>query len=131
MQKSDLREIILYIFFGVLTVGVNLTIYIGIRWIGISVIVATLIAWVVAVLFAFYTNRKYVFSNSAIEKEYFLKEMYLFFKSRILTLIIEVVLTFCLISVLKLYEPLMKILIQGIVIILNYLLSKLYVFKLD
>ena len=120
---------ILYIIFGVLTTIVNFVVF-GtlIKFIDNLLIVNTL-AFVVAVLFAYFTNNKYVFKE---EKEKNLKEkinkIIKFYSTRITTFIIETAILYILVFI-GLKDIVAKILVAIIVIILNYLLSKWIVFS--
>ncbi len=120
---------ILYIIFGVLTTIVNFVVF-GtlIKFIDNLLIVNT-IAFVVAVLFAYFTNNKYVFKE---EKEKNLKEkinkIIKFYSTRITTFIIETAILYILVFI-GLKDIVAKILVAIIVIILNYLLSKWIVFS--
>ena len=88
--------------------------------------IANIIAWITSVTFAYFTNRKFVFESNSNSK---LKEAFKFYASRIFTLIVEMVLMFLLISKLQFSDKLIKPIVQVIIIILNYLLSKIFVFK--
>ncbi len=92
--------------------------------------IAIIISWILAVSFAYVTNRKYVFKSKS--KDIF-KEVVSFFSARIVTLLIEMVIMWFFVTFLKLNSNLWTIfwtiVVQFIVIILNYLFSKLFVFK--
>lgn len=126
------KEIILYLIFGVLTTLISLVTY----YILVSTILnpdkafelqlANIISWIVSVLFAYITNRRYVFESKNKNKK---KEISKFFLSRIMTLIMDMLIMFIGVTVLKGNDKIIKILSQVVVIIANYLLSKLMVFK--
>ena len=88
--------------------------------------IATIISWIISVLFAFFTNKKYVFES---KNKFNFKEMISFILSRLSTLFIEMLLMYLLVTICKYNDKIMKIAVQIIVIILNYLLSKFLVFK--
>ena len=137
------KEIILYVFFGALTTLVNFAVYFFCKSIGIGYEVSTVIAWVAAVLFAFVTNKKYVFENRESGVKIFLKQMLLFFGGRLFSLGLELLimkigmdclnageLTVVLFSKqLPLGEFITKTTAQIVVLITNYLISKLLIFK--
>lgn len=89
-------------------------------------IVSNILSWIVAVIFAYYTNRWFVFKSNNKNK---IKEFITFSLSRVITLLIDTSLMILLIEKLNLNDMLSKILVQVIVIIGNYLISKLFVFK--
>ena len=71
-QRFDkYREIILYLFFGGCTTLVNIVAYYICSRIGFGTAISTIIAWVLSVLFAYVTNRKYVFENTALSADDF------------------------------------------------------------
>ncbi len=127
------KEIINYLIIGGLTTIVSLSIYYLLVLTvlnpenALELQFANVISWVFAVIFAYYTNRKYVFES----KNKSSKEMIKFFLSRVTTLIIDMVLMYLLVSLLHFNDKIIKIIVQIIIIILNYLLSKFIVFKGD
>ena len=126
------KEALLYLFFGVCTTLVNLVT----KWIllltvidssnAIQLQVAIIISWIVSVLFAYVTNRKYVFESKS--KSIF-KEISSFFGSRVLTLILEMVIMYIFVTALNFNVYLFTIISQVLVIVLNYVFSKLFVLK--
>lgn len=125
------EEAVKYLIFGVLSTIVNfVTYYIAARIIGIDEVISSGISWFVSVLFAYITNKKYVFKSKAKNVKGLLKEIGVFFSSRILTGILCDVGTFALmVKVLKINDVVSKIVTQVMVVILNYIFSKMYVFK--
>lgn len=126
------EEIINYVIMGVLTTIVSLaTYYILVLTIlnplnAIELQIANIISWIVSVTFAYVTNRKFVFKST---NKNVLKEAINFFVSRISTLLIDMGLMFLFVTELNFNDKTMKLVDQIIVIILNYVLSKLFVFK--
>lgn len=124
------QDKILYLVFGVLTTAVNT----GVFWLcahplDIPVLPATMIAWFVAVLFAYYTNRKWVFhSEASTGKEYF-RECVSFFLCRLGTGILDWVLMYLLVDRLHFNDLVVKVCVNILVIILNYAASKLLIFR--
>ncbi len=126
------KEALLYLFFGVCTTLVNLVT----KWIllltvinssnAIQLQVAIIISWIVSVLFAYVTNRKYVFESKS--KSIF-KEISSFFGSRVATLVLEMIIMYIFVTVLNFNVYLFTIISQVLVIVLNYVFSKLFVFK--
>lgn len=128
---SKKKEIILYLIFGVLTTVVSLATYYlcTITFLNpnnaIEIQIANIISWITCVTFAFFTNRKYVFES----KEDIKKEGIKFYISRLSALLIDVVMIFVFVSLLKINDKIIKLVNQVIIIIFNYIASKLFVFK--
>lgn len=98
-----------------------------------STFLPVLLSWFLANMFAFFTNRKYVFGSQAHSAGRFLLEMTKFFAARLLTLAIDVVLMFVLVDLTGihggLYEFCAKIFSNVVVLVLNYIFSKVFVFR--
>lgn len=126
------REIINYLIFGFLTTLVSLITYYLLTItildveVGFELQIANVLSWCIGVLFAYFTNRKYVFS-SRNESKY--KEFIKFLTSRISTLVLDMSIMFIFVSYLKYNDQIIKLVSQIVVIICNYLLSKIIVFK--
>ena len=88
--------------------------------------IANVISWVLAVAFAFVTNRVFVFKSK--NKKVF-KEMCSFVSSRIFSLFLDMLSMFIMVSVLSWNDKIAKLIVQVIVTVVNYILSKLFVFK--
>lgn len=124
------KEISIYIIFGVLTTIVNILTYALLTKVfGFGYQFATVMAWFTAVLFAYYTNKKYVFkfSDTGLVKAF--KYFLLFSYYRILSLIIDVVIMYVLIDILLMNDLVTKIIANIIVVAINYMTSKVFVFK--
>ncbi|MBQ8054552.1 MAG: GtrA family protein [Lachnospiraceae bacterium] len=124
------KDVILYLVFGVFTTVVNIVSY----WVcahvfGMSVMASTVIAWALAVFFAYVTNRTMVFHSSATEKGEILKEIGSFFACRLGTGVVDWVIMFVFVNVLHFNDMIVKIAANFIVIVLNYILSKFVIFK--
>lgn len=126
------KEIINYLIFGILTTIINLiTYYILIITIldpnnPLQLQISNIIAWITSITFAYITNKKYVFTSKETNIK---KEIIKFYSSRLTTLFIDIVLMFIFVTILKLNDKIIKLIIAIIIIILNYILSKLIVFK--
>ncbi len=98
-----------------------------------NTVLPVLISWILANLFSFFTNRVYVFNSQAHNFGRFMFEMAKFFASRIATLIVDMVIMFLLVDLTGihggLYEFCAKIFSNIIVLILNFILSKVFVFR--
>lgn len=130
------KEVILYLIFGVLTTLVNLLVKYALLFTvleasnAFELQVAVVISWIIAVLFAYFTNRKFVFESKNINK---IKEFISFVIARITTLLLEMFIMWFFITFLKLdsdlYVLIFTAISQVLVIVGNYILSKIFVFK--
>ncbi|MBQ3402262.1 MAG: GtrA family protein [Synergistaceae bacterium] len=129
MNIKTFRALMLYGIFGVLTTILNiLTYWVITRIFGLSVITSTVIAWVIAVLFAYITNRKYVFHsrNSSIIAVFF--EAVYFFGCRVATGILDVAIMYLFADLMAFNDVITKTVSNIIVIILNYIASRMFIF---
>ena len=130
LRKAVNRETILYVVFGLLTTLINVLVFAACsRWLSFSWEFSNAIAWVFAVLFAFITNKLFVFESKSLRWKTFLWELGSFLAARLFSLAVEYAGMWLLIDVLTVRELLSKILMNIVVIILNYLLSKLLIFR--
>ncbi len=132
MRKAFLkyREIILYIFFGGCTTIVNVVLYyISTRWLGFGTVGSTLLAWWVSVLFAYITNRLLVFQSRNKEVRAILFEFAFFVACRLLTGLLDIFIMYLFVDQLGWNDLIMKILSNLIVIVVNYIASRLLIFK--
>lgn len=120
------KQPLLYIVFGIATTLVNFLAYFLFSKLSFDTAISTVLAWFLSVLFAFFTNRKYVFNA---EKSGFLKQLFSFFSMRIATGVIDVSIMVLFVDVLEFNDLLIKLLSNILVIILNYIFSKFLVFK--
>ena len=121
------KEILSYIIFGILTTLVNFSVYLLFaRVLSLNYIFSNILAWFFSVLFAYITNRIWVFESKSSD---IFTEVSLFFGGRIFSGVVDTGLLYLFVDVLLFEDFLSKILIQIIVVILNYLFSKLIVFK--
>lgn len=125
------KEFLWYGFFGVLTTLVNIVSFYVFDKTGLNTYISNLIAWILSVLFAFITNKLFVFGSKSFKFSIFIKEMFSFFFFRILSLGIDMVGLFTCLDVFKLSKLVSKIIVNIIVIIFNYIFSKLFIFKKD
>ncbi len=123
-------SIVSYVFFGAVTTAVNLVVYyIFYHMAGLNSDVSTVIAWVLAVLTAFLTNKPFVFGSHDWSMKVLLPEAGSFFGCRLGSGVIELVLMHVTVEMLGWPGMLMKLLVNVIVMILNYVASKLLVFR--
>ena len=123
------KEGLLYLFFGGCTTLINILTFFICRQIELSIVVSNIIAWVVAVIFAFITNKLIVFDSKNMDKKVVMKETISFFIARIITLGIDMGIIHLMIDVMKIHEMISKVVANIVVIIVNYIFSKLFIFK--
>jgi putative flippase GtrA len=125
------KEVIMYLIFGVLTTLINLLTYYVVTSTNLDASkafelqIANVIAWFVAVIFAFVTNKRFVFESSNDAKREFPK----FIGTRIVTLLMDMLIMFVGVTVLSFNHKIMKLLSEVLVIVSNYIFSKIFVFK--
>ena len=123
-------DILAYLFFGGLTTVVNYVVYLPCyNLLGISATVSNVIAWVVAVAFAFLTNKPFVFKSHDWSKEVVWPELVKFVGCRIGSGLLETVFLFLTVDLLLCNGNVMKLITSVLVVILNYFGSKLLVFR--
>ena len=126
---NKFREVIMYLLFGGLTTVVNIVSFFILRTVGIEVYISNLIVWIISVLFAFITNKLYVFESKEKNTKKSVKELISFVICRILSLGADMGALYFLLQVINSGEVFAKIMSNILVIILNYIFSKLFVFK--
>ena len=123
-------DIISYLFFGVCTTVVNYIIYLPCyNLLGMSATVSNVIAWVVAVAFAFLTNKPFVFRSHDWSAQTVIPELTKFIGCRIGSGAMETVILFLAVDLMGWNGNIWKLLTQVLVVILNYVGSKLLVFR--
>ena len=123
------RHLYMYIIFGILTTVVNFAFYyFGYNIVGLANILATILAWGVAVIFAFITNKLWVFDSKSVDKTTLMHEIPSFFGTRIATGILDVGIMYVAADLLAGNAALWKLISNVIVIILNYASSRLIIF---
>ncbi len=124
------KDIVLYIFFGGLTTVVSLVCFaIPVYVFHINELIANTISWIFAVAFAFFTNRIWVFNAPTKTTGQFIYQLISFYAGRLLSYGMEMLIIFIFITKLGYNKMLIKILAQIIVLIANYIISKLLVFR--
>ena len=126
------EEIIRYLIIGVLTTVVSLLTYYLLSYtvldpkVTLQLQITNIISWIASVTFAYFTNRKYVFK---VQEQNNLKEASKFYVSRLTTLVLDMLLMQIFVIKLKFNDKIIKLIVQVIIIVLNYVLSKFLVFK--
>ena len=123
------KDVLLYLFFGGLTTVVSIgSFVIADACLHINELIANILSWICAVSFAYATNRVWVFQSRAAGRE-ILREALSFFSGRLATLGIEEVLLLVFVTWLGLNSIVVKTAAQFVVLVLNYFISKLLVFR--
>ena len=124
------QSLISYAVFGVLTTIVNIITYnVCYSKIGIGNTVSNVIAWILAVAFAYVTNKIWVFDSKSWKWSVLKREVTAFVSCRLATGIMDIVIMFLCVDIMDMPAMLMKLLSNILVIILNYIFSKLIIFK--
>ena len=124
------KEVLLYLFFGGLTFIVSIGSYtLFCVPLKMNVLIANVLSWILAVAFAYVTNRIWVFNSKASGINAIIKEMISFVGGRVFTLAVEELLLFVFITLLGMNAIVIKVIGQVVVTVLNYVVSKLFVFK--
>ena len=141
------REVLSYLLFGALTTVVSLVtfwlpdkLFSAIGYQGVvhyvthsdknfAYIEANVISWICAVLFAFVTNKRFVFESRATDKKTVLRELMTFVGGRLATLLVDTGLMVLFVTVLSVPEMIAKIIVQVVIVLLNYFISKWIVFR--
>ena len=128
------EEIINYIVVGALTTLVSVLSYFLLRFFiftdssQLHIQICNVISWILAVLFAFFANKKYVFKSKA-KGVSLIGEMFKFYSARVATLLIEMASMWIMTDLININDKISKIIAQFIVLVLNYVFSKIFVFR--
>ena len=132
IKKFCTKEFIFYLIFGVLTTIVSLSVYYFCVLTFLNpnnafqLQIANILSWILAVAFAYATNRIFVFESKDPNK---LKELIKFVTARLLTLFLDMLVMFILVTLLHFNDKISKLISQVIITISNYIFSKIFVFK--
>ena len=132
IKKFCTKEFIFYLIFGVLTTIVSLSVYYFCVLTFLNpnnafqLQIANILSWILAVAFAYATNRKFVFESKDPNK---LKELIKFVTARLLTLFLDMLVMFILVTLLHFNDKISKLISQVIITISNYIFSKIIVLK--
>ncbi len=124
------QEVIDYLFFGVLATIVNIGVfYVFDTLLDTPYLSANAISIIAAILFAFVTNKKYVFKSTSTSNKEAFREFYLFVGFRLVSGLFDMLSMFVLVDFLTIDTNISKIITQFIVVVVNYAFSKLFIFK--
>lgn len=123
------KSVILYVLFGGLTTLVNIAVYwLCYEFFGIANIPSNCAAWIASVVFAFFTNKFFVFESHDSSFLVMAREFALFVAARLATGALDVLIMYVFVDILSLNPLVFKVLANIIVIVLNFVFSKLFVF---
>ncbi len=123
------RELIMYLIFGVLTTVVSLVSYYLFLYLGVHYIAAQVVSWILAVAFAFVVNKIFVFEDKCTELSALLRQIWQFVAVRIASGVLETALLWIMVALLSIGEGIAKIPVSVLTVIINYIASKLFIFK--
>lgn len=133
------KEVWDYLIFGVLATVVNWIVYIfSSRWYipffysgsdTVLMLISNTVAWVAAVIFAYWTNRCFVFKSETVGFGKIVKEFIAFVAARVFSFLVEQALMLLFLELMHMNDLVAKLVISVVVIVLNYVFSKLFIFK--
>lgn len=123
---SNIKEIALYLVFGLLTTTLSIALYWFLtRLCMFGYYAANTLSWIGAVTFAYITNKQFVFADAGNV----IKKAIVFYSSRIFTLVVEQVVMYVMVELLSVNDLITKMSAQVLVVVLNYIFSKFIVFR--
>lgn len=132
IKKIKDNEVFKYLVVGGLTTLISMLVFYMCTWTILNASnpfelqIANIISWICSVTFAYITNRKIVFES---KNKKILKEMISFYSSRLLTLFLDMIIMFIFVTCLSFNCDIMKIISNVLVIIGNYIISKIIIFR--
>ena len=124
------QQPILYLFFGVCTTAVNIiTYYLCAHLLYLSVVASTCIAWAISVLFAYITNKWWVFESKNLQLRAMMQEFVSFVSCRLFTGACDLLIMYVFVDCMGMNDLFIKIASNVLVVILNYVASKLIIFR--
>lgn len=126
------KEIIIYGICGIITTLINIAVFHGCYEIcAISLFVSNTVAWVLAFVFAFISNKVWVFQSREWAGKRAVREMLSFLFARLSTLLLDTLLMWLMVDVIYMNSTLSKVCSNVITIVINYIASKFIIFKSD
>lgn len=124
------EEGINYLIFGFLAFVLNYVLFFVFESLfHIDYLIATALSWALTVIFAYWTNHTFVFKSKNIGVSGLFREFTSFISARIATVILELLLMYLMVNFAGIHSYIAKLVTQFIVIVTNYFLSKLWIFK--
>lgn len=128
--KDNYAEYILYIVFGILTTTINfITYFIFTKVIGFSTVISNLIATAISIIFAYITNKLFVFNSKRNNLGELITELIKFVNARIFTGLLDTLFVFIGVDCIRVNDFVVKTISCIIVVILNYIISKVIIFN--
>ncbi|AFT80933.1 GtrA family protein [Leuconostoc carnosum] len=130
MQRINrYRTVMLYLIFGVLTTIINiLSYYMLLEW-HANIQVAVVISWLLSILFAYSTNKIWFFQSSSQSFRGIIREMSLFFSARVITLLVEMIIIWFGVQLLRQNPIVWKVIDNIVVVLVNYIFSQRVIFQ--
>lgn len=129
IKKIVNKETFLYLVFGGLTTVVDFVVYLLLTNFSVNYMIANVVAWCFAVIFAYVTNKTFVFNSKSKDKETLFDEILDFVSARLFSLVFSLIFIYIAVTLLGANELIAKIFSSVFVVIINYVLSKFYIFK--
>ena len=128
MKAGDLT-VVMYLVFGVLTTLVDWVAYRVLRLSGLGYMFSNVAAWGAAVIFAFVTNKFMVFNSKSVDRLIIIKEFISFVGARVFSLLLQLAGIELMIDYANINEYIAKAVMTVVVVVCNYVFSKLFIFK--
>ena len=127
---KQFKELFVYGIFGVLTTIVNIIVYTFFtKELSFHYLIANIVAWIIAVAFAFITNKIFVFNSKSWKSNVWVKGLAKFVGARLVTGILDMIMMYVMVDLLILNDVFSKVVVNIIVILTNFVFSKLFIFK--
>ncbi len=124
------KSILMYLFFGICTTVINIVtywmFYISLDFLNV---LSTIFSWIISVLFAYITNKLWVFESRSFGKKVLVREIATFFGARFISGIIDLAIMFLFVDMLLFPAMIIKFISNIFVVIFNYVASKVLIFK--
>lgn len=124
------EELIKYLIIGILTTVINyIAFVILVNSFKLEMHASNIIAWIISVIFAYFTNKLFVFESKSFKPNIIIKEISTFGAARIFSLLLEELILYVFVNKLGMEKLIIKLIANVIVIAVNYVLSKFIIFK--
>lgn len=124
------KEKIAYVFWGGVTTVINIGTYsLFARIVHLNTMVSNVLAWIITILVAYITNKLYVFNSKSFDMKVVIREFVSFLVCRLASLVLDMAIMYTFINIFKFNDIMVKTASNVVVIIVNYILSKLVIFR--
>ena len=124
------KSILMYLFFGICTTGINISAYwLFYTFLSLPNVISTILSWIISVLFAYITNKLWVFGSHSFDKQVLSHEIPTFFGSRLISGLIDLAIMYIFVDILLFPAMSIKFISNIFVVIFNYIASKVVIFK--